>query len=144
MVWKCHIVQILQPIYQKLISKVESVSVCICICVCVSSPAGWLCPVGITCHGVESLIDASCFSGGNYGAQMSRPNLWLCNVDTHGPEEGVTGLLRGMVGVFLRGRGGGRRLSLQFGQQMWGAREVTAWGVEYRKRLWDRFKNCIH
>lgn len=54
---------------------------CVCVCVCPggavqpSSPAGRLCPVGITCHGAESLIDASCFSGGNYSAQMSRPNL---------------------------------------------------------------------
>lgn len=61
----------------------------LCVCVCVpwqgvhpSSPAGRLCPVGITCHGAESLIDASCFSGGNYSVQMSRPNLWLCNVGT--------------------------------------------------------------
>lgn len=56
---------------------------CEYVCPGGGSPAGWLCPIGITCHSAESLIDASCFLVGNYGAQMSSPNLWLCNVDTH-------------------------------------------------------------
>lgn len=88
-------------------------SVCVCVCVCPggavqpSSPAVRLCPVGITCHGAESLIDASCFSGGNYSAQMSRPNLWLRNVDTWAWGRGDTAAPEG--------------LTRWFGQQMWGA-----------------------
>lgn len=53
-----------------------------CVCTLVISAAGRSCPVGLSCHGAESLIDASCFSGGNYNVQMSRANLCLCNVDT--------------------------------------------------------------
>lgn len=115
---------------------INSVSFCECVCMCIgvrvlcvacalagairpSSPAGRLCPVGITCHGAESLIDASCFSGGNYSAQMSRPNLWLCNVDTWARGRGDTAAPEG--------------LARRFGQQMWGAEGVTAARVCFSK-----------
>lgn len=87
------------------------------------SPEWWLCPVGITCHGAESLIDASCFLGGNYSVEMSRPNLWLCNVDTQARGNGDTAAPE--------------ELTHWFGQQMWGAsfeRAGLKWG--------DLIKRC--
>lgn len=90
----------------KILPGSYKLSVCVCVCVFVSvvcvcpggavqpsSPAGRLCPVGITCHGAESLIDASCFSGAIIAPKCQD---LICDfvMWTHGPEEGVTRLLR--------------------------------------------------
>lgn len=77
-----------------------------CVCMCVprrGSPAGRLCPVGITCHGAESLIDASCFSGGAITAPKCQELISDSVMWTHGPQDELTW-----------------QLSLPFGQQMWG------------------------